>query len=138
MSIAWNESLALGDPAIDADHRRMIALIADLEAAAGGAFAVADVAGILRELAQLCREHFTREEALQRAAGYPDADGHRTAHEMLMKRLESVRAHYEGGCDEVRSGIVRTLGDSLATWLVNHILDADMAFKPYVAAMPDA
>lgn len=138
MSIAWHESLALGDPAIDADHRRMITLIADLEAAAGGLAAVAGIAGTLRELAELCREHFAREEALQRAIGYPEADGHRTAHEMLMKRLDSIRTHYEDGCDEVRAGILRTLGDSLATWLVNHILDSDMAFKPYVAGTRNA
>ena len=36
MSIVWDETLALGDAAIDADHRRMMALIADLEAAATG------------------------------------------------------------------------------------------------------
>lgn len=138
MSIAWNEALALGDAAIDADHRRMISLIADLETAARGLAAASGVAGVLRELTELCREHFAREEALQRSVGYPRADSHRTAHEMLMKRLDSIRTHYEAGCDEVRAGIVRTLGDSLATWLINHILDADMAFKPYVTAMQEA
>lgn len=133
MSIAWDEALAVGDPGIDSDHRRMIMLIAQLEAAAGGEIDCAAIGRTLRDLAALCRDHFSREEALQRAVGFPEADSHRTAHEMLLKRLESVLAHYADGCDEVRAGIVRTLGDSLATWLVSHIVNNDMEFKPYVA-----
>jgi hemerythrin len=42
-------------------------------------------------------------------------------------------AHYSVGSDDVRAGIVRTLGDSLATWLVTHITNSDMEFKPYMA-----
>jgi len=134
MSIAWDEALAVGDPIIDSDHRRMIALIADLEAAAHGEVDCRAIGRTLRDLTDLCREHFAREEALQLSVGFPEADSHRTAHDMLMKRLDAVQAHYADGCDEVRSGIVRTLGDSLATWLVKHIVDSDMEFRPYVAA----
>lgn len=134
MSIAWDESLALGDAAVDDDHRRMIALISQLESAARGVLVASGVAQVLDDLTELCREHFAREEALQLKVGYPEAEPHRTAHEMLMKRLDSVRAHFSEGNEEVRAGIVRTLGDSLATWLINHIVEADMAFKPYVAA----
>ncbi|EME67721.1 hemerythrin-like protein [Paramagnetospirillum caucaseum] len=134
MSIAWDETLAVGDPVIDADHRRMIALIAELEAAAKDGVDCSGVAATLRDLSELCREHFAREEALQRAIGFPEAESHRTAHDMLLKRLDAVLTHYASGCDEVRAGIVRTLGDSLATWLVKHIVDSDMEFKPYVAA----
>ncbi|MBI3446452.1 MAG: hemerythrin family protein [Magnetospirillum sp.] len=133
MSIAWDESLAVGDPTIDGDHRRMIELIAQLEAAAVAEIDCAAIGRTLRALTDLCREHFTREEALQARVGFPEAQSHRTAHEMLMRRLESVLAHYGDGCDEVRAGIVRTLGDSLATWLVSHIVNSDMEFKPYVA-----
>lgn len=133
MSIAWDEALAVGDPIIDSDHRRMIELIAELEAAGRAEIDCAGIGRTLRALTDLCREHFAREEALQRAVGFPETEAHRTAHHMLLKRLEAVLAHYGDGCDEVRAGIVRTLGDSLATWLVSHIVNNDMEFKPYVA-----
>lgn len=135
MSIAWDERLAVGDPAIDGDHRRMIELIAQLEAAAGAELDCAGIGRTLRALTDLCREHFIREEALQVRIGFPQAESHHTAHEMLMRRLESVLAHYGDGCDEVRAGIVRTLGDSLATWLVSHIVNSDMEFKSFMAAV---
>jgi hemerythrin len=133
MSIAWDEALAVGDPGVDADHRRMITLIAELEAAARAGGDCAEIGGTLQALADLCRGHFAREEALQLSIGFPGAADHRTAHDMLLKRLDAVQAHYADGCDEVREGIIRTLGDSLATWLLKHITDSDMEFKPYMA-----
>ncbi len=136
MSIVWDETLAIGDAAIDADHRRMMALIATLEAAAAGPVDCAAVGGTLAELVQLTTDHFAREEALQVKVGFPDREAHRTSHVMLLNRLEAVMTHYADGCDEVRAGIVRTLGDSLATWLVTHIANNDMEFKPYMAETP--
>jgi len=133
VSIAWNDTLVVGDESIDADHRRMMELIATLETAAPGPVDCTAVGATLAELARLTAEHFTREEALQEAVGFPDRDAHRTSHVMLLKRLDAIMAHYADGCDEVRSGIIRTLGDSLATWLVGHIVNNDMEFKSYVA-----
>ncbi|KIL97524.1 Hemerythrin [Paramagnetospirillum magnetotacticum MS-1] len=133
MSIAWSEALAVGDPSIDADHRRMIELIAQLEAAVCSEIDCAAVGRTLQDLADLCRLHFAREEELQASVGFPETESHRTAHEMLLKRLDAILAHFADGCDEVRTGIIRTLGDSLATWLVSHIVNNDMEFKPYVA-----
>lgn len=134
MSIAWNEALAVGDAVIDSDHRRMMALIAELESAAAGQFDCHTFGATLSELARLTAEHFTREEELQAAIGFPELDAHRASHDMLLKRLDAVQTHYADGCDEVRAGMIRTLGDSLATWLVVHITTSDMEFKPYVAA----
>jgi hemerythrin len=132
MPIVWDQTLAVGEAAIDADHQRMIELINALEEAASHPPADNGVSRALDELSRLCHEHFVREEALQRAIGYPDHENHRLGHEMLLKRLDAVISHYEDGCDEVRAGIVRTLGDSLATWLATHIANNDMEFKPYV------
>lgn len=133
MSIAWDETLALGDPAIDADHRRMMALIARLEDSAAAEDCPGHVAGTLAELSALCRDHFAREEAFQSRIGYPDQDGHRLAHQMLLKRLDAIISHYAGSDADIRLGIIRTLGDSLATWLISHITDSDMDYKRYMA-----
>ena len=132
MSIVWDETLAIGDAAVDDDHRRMMALIALLETAAAGPVDCAGVGRVLAELTQLTIDHFAREEALQRRIGFPHLETHRLSHAMLLKRLQAIMAHYADGCDEVRAGIVRTLGDSLATWLVSHIANNDRDFKRYM------
>ena len=134
MSIVWDETLAVGDAVIDADHRRMMALIAMLEAAAAGPVDCDGIGRTLAELTQLTADHFAREEAFQRRIGFPDIEAHCTSHAMLLKRLDAILTHYADGCDEVRNGILRTLGDSLATWLVSHIANNDMEFKSYMMA----
>ena len=136
MSMVWNTSLEVGDATIDADHRRMMELIGLLESAGSGTGKEVHVGRTLAELTQLTAEHFSREEALQRRIGFPDHDAHRASHDMLLKRLDSIMAHYSVGSDDVRAGIIRTLGDSLATWLVTHITNSDMEFKPYMADSP--
>ncbi|CAA7613184.1 conserved hypothetical protein [Candidatus Terasakiella magnetica] len=133
MSIAWTKELAVGDPIVDADHRRMIELIALLESAAAGSVGCDRAGEALVELTSLCLEHFAREEALLARIGYPGREEHATGHAMLIKRLEAVSVHYDQGDDDVKAGIIRTLGDSLATWLLTHITTADMDFKPYVS-----
>ncbi len=132
MSIAWDDTLALGDPVIDDDHRRMIGLIALLEAAARGELDLDATGRVLDELTLLCREHFAREEELQGRIGFPEMDSHKIAHTMLQQRLDSTLGHYRDGDDEVRAGIIRTLGDSLATWLLAHITGSDMEFLPFM------
>lgn len=136
MSIVWDETLAVGDAAIDTDHRRMIELITALEEVAADPPSDGRVDRILADLSALCRDHFAREETLQRAIGYPGYEEHRLGHEMLLKRLDAVTAHYTDGDGEVRAGIVRTLGDSLATWLTTHIATNDMDFQPYARKRP--
>lgn len=134
MPIAWKESFAIGDEAIDADHRAMVALIGRLDAVTARPAAGPGVEATIAQLRDLCRAHFQREEALQRAIGFPDFDGHRLGHQMLLKRLDAVLAHFSGGCDQIRAGILRTLGDSLATWLVFHITRGHAEMRPYVEA----
>jgi hemerythrin len=134
MSTSWDESLAIGNAVIDDDHRSMMALINALEAAAAADDIDCDEVGrTLYALASLCHDHFDREEALQLSVGYPDYEAHRVGHDMLRRRLDSASAHYRQACSEVRSGMVRTLGDSLATWLVRHIVRTDVELKPFVS-----
>lgn len=134
MSIAWDESLSIGDTAIDADHREMIAMIACLEEAAAGLPDFAEIGRVLDRLVARCRDHFVREESLLDRIGFPGREEHRLCHGLLLDRLDSLVAHYGEGSDAVRADIVRTLGDSLATWMVGHITRNDAEYRPYVLA----
>jgi len=134
MPIAWDDSFAIGDDTIDADHRAMMALIGRLDAVTARPGNGRAVEASLTQLRDLCRAHFRREEALQRAIGFPDLEGQRLGHQMLLKRLDAVLAHFSDGSDQIRAGILRTLADSLATWLVFHITRGDAEMRPYVEA----
>jgi len=134
MPIVWDAAFCLGEEAIDADHRAMMALIRVLEGVAARPGSGSAVEALLIQLRDLCLAHFTREEAFQRAIGFPDLDGPRLGHQMLLKRLDAVLAHFSSGSDQIRAGILRILADSLATWLAFHITRGGAAMRPYVEA----
>lgn len=134
MAIAWDDSFAIGDDEIDADHRAMMALIGRLQTITSGLGDGEAIVSAISQLRDLCFGHFLREEALQHRIGFPDIEAHRLGHQMLLKRLDAVLSHFAVGCDQIRAGILRTLGDSLATWMVFHITRGDIEMRPYVEA----
>ncbi|CCG41548.1 bacteriohemerythrin [Magnetospirillum molischianum] len=135
MSIAWDDSFAIGDEEIDADHRAMMALIGRLQTVTSGLSDGEAIVSAISQLRDLCFGHFVREEALQGRIGFPDIEAHRLGHQMLLKRLDAVLKHFADGSDQIRFGILRTLGDSLATWMIFHITRGDSEMRPYVEAI---
>lgn len=134
MAIAWDDSYAIGDDGIDSDHRAMMALIGRLQTLTSGLGDGESIVSTISQLRDLCFGHFVREEALQTRIGFPDIEAHRLGHQMLLKRLDAVLRHFAEGSDHIRFGILRTLGDSLATWMVFHITRGDIEMRPYVEA----
>jgi len=132
MSIAWDESLSVGDPAIDTDHQAMIEMIARLQEVADGLPDFSEIGRLLERLLACCRDHFVREEVIQESSGFPGAEDHRSNHALLLRHLESLVSHYVESCDAARAEIVRTLGDSLATWMVGHIGRHDSEFRAFL------
>ncbi|MGE5505954.1 MAG: bacteriohemerythrin [Actinomycetota bacterium] len=133
MAIAWTEALAVGDATIDADHRRMVELINELEDAAAALPVDCRRAGrALDGLRSFTADHFAREEALQQAVGLPDRDAHADKHRMLLQRLDALADHFSRSDDEVRAGMVRGLADPLATWLAEHIANSDVELRAYI------
>lgn len=136
MSIAWEESLSIGHAEIDADHRRLIALVNALErAAVRDAVDCARVGRLLAELTALAAAHFAREEAVQRTIGFSEADTHRRRHDMVLRRLRALEDHFAHADADVRRTIARTLANPLAVWLVGHITNEDVRMREYVDAL---
>jgi hemerythrin len=133
MAIAWTDNLLVGDETIDADHRRLIELINELDAAAAAAPIDCRRAGrALDGLAAFTAEHFAREEALQRAVGLPGRDAHRQKHRMMLQRLDALSDHFRRSDDDVRATMVRGLADPIGTWLADHIAKSDVKLRAYV------
>lgn len=141
----WSESLRLGVPVLDRDHRQLLDAVSGLEhlftVYDGGDAdrATADAASepflqkILDEVVKYTRTHFAREEMLMRLAGYPDYAAHRRLHEGLARRADRLEmdAHrHRLTADDLRV----KLGDRL----VAHILHEDVKIKPWVEKLEEA
>lgn len=124
--IKWSDELSVGIELIDAQHRRIVEFINQLnEARETGDRRL--VLGVLAGLSDYTVTHFGFEEAAMAAANFSDAGQHRRVHERFVLRLTEFRQRYALGEDV--SGEVL---DTLNKWLINHIQRDD---RDYMAAI---
>ncbi|MFD2234046.1 bacteriohemerythrin [Phaeospirillum tilakii] len=133
ISPQWVEGLSVGVPRMDRQHRRMVELvnqvIAALEQGDDGA---ADHA--LAALTAHARHHFAAEEALIAACGVPAAecDAHRAEHRLLLGEVEALR-RLDGDWPDRENAIAL-----LSKWAMRHIIEHDLAYRPYAIGHPAA
>ncbi|HSL59893.1 MAG TPA: bacteriohemerythrin [Acidimicrobiales bacterium] len=128
--MVWSDDLELGVPAMDDDHRRLVASIA----AVGTSLGASDAAAIDAAFDALSAEtvaHFAREEAVMVRLGYPEVDAHREEHRRLLGAVARFRAQDHGRADG--RSVVRLLEE----WFTNHVHGADQAFATWASATVD-
>lgn len=127
--MSWRPDMSVGVEALDDDHRGLFGLLNDLfdaiQAGTGGAL----LEPTFERLAEYCRDHFAREEALMAAGGFPDLAAHRAEHSELATRVQGLRARLSQGADEDLTTELLVL---FKTWLTSHIRISDMRYGPYV------
>jgi len=126
--VEWNDSLSVGIDSIDADHKRLLGMINQLQTAAHYHTDDEMIEKTLNELMDYTQYHFTREEEIMQSNDYPDFDGHKQQHEKMVKEVSKF-------IDEYRVDKTRTIDNVtlfLKTWLINHIKGSDQEYAPYL------
>ena len=128
MGLEWREQLSVGNDLIDSDHKYLIEVINKAELS----LKAKDRAGLtlaLDSLARYSSTHFSREEALATAVGYPKAEQLHVSHELLQTKLQKAKADIG---EEWSDAAGESFGVFLREWLVNHVIKEDMLMKPYL------
>lgn len=128
--IDWQPSFSVGHPELDQDHQNLVELINTLHEAWEAGEDLTVLAGIFGELQMYTDYHFRREESLLEACDYAHLDEQRRAHAALRQSVEDFRARHLAD----RSSPVLTIEieDFLKTWMMHHILEEDMRYRPVV------
>lgn len=117
----WREEFKIGVPAVDHEHRELIALINRLYddmLAAGPGVAVNDYLG---EIHARISAHFALEERLMREARYDRYAEHKTDHERLLDDIRDIMDEQE---DSNRFDATR-LAARLSEWFGTHFKTHD-------------
>jgi pilus assembly protein FimV len=132
--IQWKDSLSVGVSAIDEDHKVLVDLINQLHQAVGGVEERPVVGSVINSLVDYTVYHFSREERVQAAAGYPGLPEHHRLHEDLKATALDYQRRYQA---DPASVDVNELHAFLRRWLVQHIMQEDKAFAPYAVGKPE-
>ena len=129
----WSELMSVGVPLLDVDHKCLIGLINRLhENLCDGAGP--DVLDEIFDGLIACIEfHFAREEKVMEACGFPGAKARQAEHANFIQRIYELRdCHVPGAGPAVTDELLHYL----KSWLNDHILIKDMAYKPYLEHNP--
>ena len=123
--IEWKEEYNLGIPQIDKQHQQLVTLINRLTKAEveGGM-----ITYIFDDLDNYVKEHFRAEEELLRAFEYEDFEAHKEEHRTFEGWLSAVRQSFNLGGSSSHL-IAESMNAYLRNWLINHILESDMAYR---------
>lgn len=125
----WRDNMSVGVDAVDKDHKHLIGLLNELHFLVLAGADRPSVGEVLEKLVHYTEYHFDREEKLMEAGGYPGLEEHRTCHQDLLRRLLE---HKKTFADHPESFDPKAFYDFVSDWIVVHVLDKDMKYKPYV------
>lgn len=118
----WKDDYLLDNKEIDDDHKKLFMI-------AFKAFSHKDkkeprkhIKGVILELNQYMKEHFSREEDFMESIGFPLLEEHKALHERIIEQInELIRRIPTMSLDQFE----RELLASIDIWLVNHIIHED-------------
>lgn len=119
--VEWCAEYSVGVPAVDHEHRELIALINEVHErlrARPGDVAIGECLG---EIYARISAHFALEERLMRAIDYDQFDDHKADHERLLDDIRDIMDDYEHRrvYDEAR------FAARLAEWFTEHFKTKD-------------
>jgi hemerythrin len=124
--LTWNSKYSVGVPSMDSQHTVLFGILNDLHAAMLSDQAQSAIGDVLRNLVNYTREHFSAEEALMTAAGYPELERHRLQHRNLVMQVDDFVVRYQRGEAHLTLPLLNFLRD----WLSNHIQQEDKLYGP--------
>jgi hemerythrin len=122
----WSESLSIGVPGVDEEHRRFLALIEDLDAAIAAHSRPHEIERRLQVIVQEARAHFDHENRKLSELHLPHAERHIAAHARLGSQLwDALRTCYaiEPSEDWAKKGLV------IKQMLLDHFQLDDLKYR---------
>jgi len=127
-SIEWNEGMSVGIPEIDADHKRFISLIDELNHSITTRMNATGINRRLQRVIEDANRHFEQEEKLFQERQYPNAAGHLRSHNNIRNTLKSIQDSF------IPYGLEAEWLDAaqvIKQILINHLLAEDMQYADY-------
>lgn len=122
--IEWDDALLIGNPAIDAQHKRLVEMIQAIPE-----FSTVKDIKILIETLEYAAAIFGDEENAMRKMNYPELKAHSHKHTTLTRTLMAYATDYEKGKTDLYA-----FKQFMFRWIRDHIMDEDKKMGEYSKA----
>jgi hemerythrin len=131
--IEWNDDLVTGIEDVDRQHRILVDIYNDLDAAVCMGRGQKEMKDILDRLIAYTTEHFKFEEGLMAEGEYPGFQRHRIGHQQLLDKVRRFQDKLERGQERISKPVMKFLN----FWLCNHIMHSDRDFGEFTRTRAD-
>ncbi len=125
--ITWTDAFSVGVTRLDEQHKRLIGMINRLMGGSRARARSESVSELLADMADYASEHFATEEELLRRYRYPLLDSHLAAHDSFRENTTQFCLAMTLGVEAIPEHMLKYL----RAWLLHHILEDDMAYRPF-------
>jgi hemerythrin len=126
----WRPELSVGVESIDVQHKKLIAIINELNQAMSSGKGQQVLGDVLGRLISYTKTHFAGEEQMLARAKYGDLEAHKLEHAKLIRSVTNLQADFASG----RVGMTIAVMKFLTDWLQGHILSIDKKYSSHVNA----
>lgn len=126
--INWKAVYETGIVALDNEHRQLIAQINRLYEALRDKRSGEVLNDILAMLENYTVDHFTHEEKLMAAYGFPGLEEHRQHHGELIEAVAQLKK----SADDDTGSLAASLLKLLRNWVLDHIVEVDKKYGAYL------
>ena len=127
--IKWRESYSVGVQIFDDEHKVLLGLINEMFDIVRNNDEVEKLSMTINKLIQYTQEHFSDEEQALEKINYPQLDEHKKIHSCLLHDVTAYKNRIDNRDEDTILGLYHFLRD----WLLTHILEEDMQYKPFFA-----
>jgi len=127
--IKWRDSFSVGVPQFDDDHKILLEILNEMFVIVRDHENINHLTVEIDKLIQYSKEHFANEEAAMEKVGYPALDNHKAIHAKLLEDVLQFKKRVDSGDTETTTTFYHFLRD----WLLTHIVEEDMQYKPFLA-----
>jgi hemerythrin len=120
----WKPEYSVQIPAIDAQHKKLFSLAAELHTAMSQGKGKSVLEPALARLVDYTKGHFSDEEQLMRRFNYSGVDDHKVLHDKLTARVLDFQSRFRQG----EACLTVDLMVFLQDWLAHHINGSDQHY----------
>ena len=127
VALEWSPRLMVGEPSIDAQHKRLVQLFNELNEALHRGAPKDRLAHVLDSLLEYTQFHFAHEADLMQKTGYPASKSHLAQHGDLVQKALDYKRRFEAG-EAIGAELITFVRD----WLTHHILKTDRELAIFI------
>ena len=126
--LAWDEKYSVHIELIDAQHKKLFALLKNLFDEMGKDRTREALGVTIGELIQYAMEHFATEEKLLTQYNFPGYLDHKKEHEAFEVKVAAFQRDFKEGKTTLTLDVIKFL----LSWLDHHILKVDKEYAPFL------